>query len=156
MSGVDLRPIKISDMEKILRCTGAQPLNHRVLVPESLKESERELDRAEWLLTALSVCHPSNSATVLCVMLFSSLCRRIDGGELHLKSSRESPSGPSAGLLFLRYVVMLPVSPFSIAAVSVVSATFEQPNQSGCVVTAQPPIRRVWLLRRAVQSEQVR
>jgi hypothetical protein len=35
----------------LVRCTGAQPLDRRILVSERLKKSEWELDRLEWLLS---------------------------------------------------------------------------------------------------------
>jgi hypothetical protein len=53
-----------------------------------------------------------------------------DGGETHFKSSKLSPSGPSVGLLCLRYVVMLPVSGFRIEALSAGSATTERPSSN--------------------------
>src|SRR5262245_46814006 len=45
----------------------------------------------------------------------------------HFKSSSESPNGPSAGLLYLRYVVRLPLLGLRIVAVSAVSAITSLP-----------------------------
>src|SRR6516165_3080414 len=53
----------------------------------------------------------------------------IVGGTCHRRSSKESPNGPSAGLLWRRYIVTVPVG-LSIAAVLSVSATTGRPRSS--------------------------
>jgi hypothetical protein len=69
---------------------------------------------------------------------FREMVSHYGRGPMLVRSSSESPTGPSAGLLKRRYVVMLPVR-FLIDAVSAVSATTGRPCSS------QTPRRRASL-----------